>query len=265
MRMRTPRTAFTLLELLIVVGVIGILMALALAVGARVAGSGKQTKTADTIKALDVILNDYVNTQGGVPPPTVLDPRASTPPNNTYIQPIADAVMADPVSGNFDKVINSVGLFLVQARDAAGSDSMLKGINSRLIRTYDPDGPDTAPGAPDWATQPELLTAFDGWDRPIRYVHPKFGGLLYGPWPNATDPSQNIMTQDVLGAAPSGRQYGITMLRRNRHQLAAGQIGDSDGGTSRGGTPYFYSAGPDGDPSTLEDNVYSVKPEFPKD
>ena len=33
-----------------------------------------------------------------------------------------------------------------------------------------------------------------------------------------------------------------------------GQTADSDGGVCPGGQPYFYSAGPDGDPSTVEDN-----------
>lgn len=260
---RARRTAFTLLELLIVIGVIGILMALALAVGARVAGAGKEHKTAGTIKLLDTVLNAYVSTAGGIPPPVVTDPRPNST-NTERLQPVADGRMPDPSGGADGPVINSVGFFLVQARDAAGSEGFLKGIDTRLVSSFDADGPDPSAGNPDWAAQPEMLTVFDGWGRPMRYVHPRFGGMIHGPWANPSmPPTLYVQTSDVLGPAPAGKQYGITQLRRNRLPQA-GQPGDSDGGVPRGGTPYFYSAGADGDPATLEDNVYTIKPEFPK-
>jgi len=53
-------------------------------------------------------------------------------------------------------------------------------------------------------------------------------------------------------------------IRRNRlikvDRDTPDLVPDSDGGLTSGNRPYFYSAGPDGDPSTLEDNVYSNAP-----
>jgi hypothetical protein len=71
-------------------------------------------------------------------------------------------------------------------------------------------------------------------------------------------------TEDLIGLAPkkpTARTYTLTTIKR----LAAGSAdpANSDGGTSPDARPYFYSCGPDGDPSTTADNVYIVTPTFP--
>jgi hypothetical protein len=61
---------------------------------------------------------------------------------------------------------------------------------------------------------------------------------------------------DILGSAPSpATGYYPAEIRRDPAQK------DADGGLTTN-RPYFYSAGPDGDPSTIEDNVYTVQPQI---
>ncbi len=245
----TRQPAFTLIELLIVIGIIAILVGIAITVGAKVLSSGKERLTLDALKVLDQSLAEYVASKGGNPPATVDDPRPGNTGATIYIQPVADATnMADGVT------INSVGLYVAQCRGLASVDAIFKGLDAKIFRLYDPDG--TSAG---WDNQPELLTVFDGWGNPIRYVHPAFQGLIYGPWPTLSTPTASVPTSAVLGAPPANRAYGIVDIRRNNQ---AG--GDADGGRGPGGRPYFYSAGPDGDPSTIADNVYLNQPQIQK-
>ena len=124
----------------------------------------------------------------------------------------------------------------------------LKGIDPKLIKSRPKDN-----------FTPALRTIVDAWQRPIRYVHPKFDGLFHP----TGDPAGFMTLSDaaVLGPPPQGRIYATDGVRRN-NAAAGGEPADSDGGLCVGNHPYFYSAGPDGDPSTIEDNVYSVKPQF---
>lgn len=263
------RRAFTLIELLIVIGIIGILISLALAVGFRVASAGREQQSLETIKSLDVSLTEYIAVTGGNPPPLARDPR---PRNNDgssnliYYQPVADARAITPSTGGSEPepMINSVGLYMSQAKGLPSVEAIFRGLDARIVRETDVDGPKPPQQQPDtdYTNQWPVPTALDGWGRPIRYVHPKFHGLVTA---NPSQPDGYVMTNDplLLGPEPSGRRYGIVQIRRNN--VATGNTGaDSDGGMCAGGRPYFYSAGPDGDPSTLEDNVYLVRPQVQK-
>src|SRR5947209_1321100 len=74
-RPRSHAPAFTLIELLIVIGIITLLIAISVVVGTKVVSSGKGRATEGIIKALDMTLTDYVDSQGSLPPPYVGDPR----------------------------------------------------------------------------------------------------------------------------------------------------------------------------------------------
>lgn len=244
------RAAFTLLELLIVVGVIALLIGLALAVGHHVSGAGREEKTRYTLKALDQVLEEYIAQAGGIPGPTVEDPRTTAPPGQRYLQVVADAHTNE--GGGGGRIINSVGLFEVQCRAQPSAAAAFQGLDTRFLRELDVDSNGSNWGDP----FPPLRTTFDAWDRPIRYVHPKLHGLIYDP---SGDPPGPKPVSVLLGPAPSGSQYLVNAIRRFRDTTS-----DADGGMCRGGRPYFYSAGADGDPATLEDNVYLLRPEFQK-
>lgn len=258
--MLTTRRAFTLMELLIVIGVIAILVGLALAIGAAVSGAGKQAKTQELLKVLDTSLSEFIASSGGIPGPTVVDPRPNPNANAALLQPVADAWTPDAPGC----MINSVGLYMVQCESQPSAAAVFKSLDAKFIRKWDPDG-SADPNAAD--VSPWLSTAFDGWDRPIRYVHPAFDGLILGPtYPNGTDPATAVPTPTVLALSGSP-QFAVLQIRRNNKPTPVGaptDQADSDGGICRAGRPYFYSAGADGDPSTVADNVYTTKPEFEK-
>lgn len=247
---RVPRAAacrgraFTLMELLIVIAVIAILVGLALAVGARVAGSGREDKTRYTIKALDQSLDAFLSATNGIPPPALRDPRAPGSADPMPLLPVADAYTPDGTGG----IINSVGLYETQCRAHPEVAAVFKSMDTRFLRELDQDGNDISPGDP----FPVLKTMFDAWDRPMRYVHPQLDGLLL-----ATGGGP-VQTVGVLGEPADGFAYFVTQLRRN----STAPESDADGGICRSGRPYFYSAGADGNPATTEDNVYVTRPEF---
>lgn len=236
------RPGFTLLELLMVIGIISILIIISVAVAHRVTGTGKAEATKQTLRVLDSALNAYIESKGSPPPPWVVDPRPGNPTNNQYIIPIADAANAsDPMT----RPINTVGLFILQCREVAEANAAIQGLDNKVLREYDPDGENTA-----WANQPQLMTAVDGWGNPIRYVHPVFKGIV-------TDSSGSgpATTANVF-PAPPGKQYGIQQIERT--------ASNSDAGLNLTSRPYFYSCGPDGNPATTDDNIYIETPRFQK-
>lgn len=247
------RRAFTLMELLIVIAIIVVLMAIAVTVGASVISGGKAQQTRNTIHALDTLLNDIMQANGGLPGPLVEDPRDST-----KMIPIADARNMGSATKH---TINSVGLFLLQAGTTSTSSDALKGIDSKLIRLYTPY--DESEAGEDNVV-PELTTVMDAWGRPIRYVHPAFHGPIYGPdLMNPSQPSSPLAVADVLPGTTA--KFTFDVIRRNAVTTPdASPVGDpdSDGGYCPNNTPYFYSAGPDGDPSTTKDNIYTKEPKF---
>lgn len=273
--------AFTLVELLIVIGVIGILISIVLTIGARVAQGGKVRLTEQTIRVLDMTLESLIADQGVLPPAYVADPRFAPQGGQTPMIPIADArdfsesyssgQPGQPVLAGH-QMINSVGLFLLQTQSAPGAAEVAKGIDSRLIRRFDPDYSDDVFGAAGGGHQPTLPTVFDAWNRPIRYVHPQFDGFIFGPNYSqgiVTNPAAAVALQDVMNPINPNHLFSIQMIRRNASATTSGggpanRLPDSDGGRCQSNSPYFYSAGPDGDPSTTSDNVYTTAPILPQ-
>ncbi len=266
------RRAFTLIELLVVIAIIAILIGLVVVVAGKVAGAGKQKQTEQVLRSLDSMLEAYTRSKG-VPPATVLDPRPQTggPGSLKYIIPIVDGrnFTVPPPPNEHPTYINTVGLFLLQCKQVPEVDVMIKGIDPKMVREYDPDVAD--PAAPNFGQQPSLLTAFDGWGRPIRYVHPAFKGVIVTDITSAANPLAQL-TKTVLGDAPPGRQYGITSIRRANNLFdriapfppSTEKVPfDADGGMPVGSTPYFYSSGGDKDPGTTDDNVYTTRPKSP--
>ena len=229
---------FTLIELLVVVLIIAVLVGIGLAVGARVVEGGKVSQTRDLLKTLDNVLNSYRTATDSLPSAAIIDPRQDegNPTGTIVYLPMADAWDADN-----DRMINSLGVFLAEARRVPDAAAVLDNIDPERYQEfrYTAGTPSTSPGA----TEPLLLTVLDAWGNPIRFVHPAFHGV------------RTLEDVDaIIGPAPMGSYYPEE-IRREPGQR------DADGGLTTG-TPYFYSAGPDGDPSTIEDNVYTTEPKI---
>jgi prepilin-type N-terminal cleavage/methylation domain-containing protein len=283
---RNRRNAFTLLELLIVVGIVAALVAVTTLVGTAVINTGKKRATLGVLQSLDEALAAYIDKKGTIPPALVEVPVGQLPTTvagempsyngtqMTGIYPALDGVARDD-NTNEMAIVNSVGLFIESAKAVPEAQEVINSINTRYIRTYTANEDQ----------QPVLLTAFDAWDNPIRYVHPKFDGIIEreprslgdaGEPINYNNPAKGFFTPGALPPSSQWVRLRMKAIRRNRlvdadygdggrdsggglNQQSLSDfdlIPDSDGGLTQGNRPYFYSAGPDGDPSTIEDNIY---------
>jgi prepilin-type N-terminal cleavage/methylation domain-containing protein len=281
------RHAFTLVEILVVISIIAVLVAITTMVGTSVVNSGKNKATLGILQTLDSALAAYIDTKGDNPPALVAIPYANLPasiqnqyqPDEVVYYPAIDGRGREGTSGDLIEV-NSVALFIESVKTVPETQDLVNSINPRYIKNYSADE----------NIQPFLLTAFDAWDNPIRYVHPKFDGIIERERRALMDAGEplNIINPNkpffVAGALPVDAANVVRMnfVRRNRlidadfgeDGLAGGGGGlnlgtlsdfelvpDSDGGLTSGNRPYFYSAGPDGNPATLEDNIYITPPQ----
>lgn len=267
------RPGFTLIELLIVIGIIAVLMGIAIVVGMRVTDSGKNKSTKDLLLALDTIYTAAQNGNSGqVLPPLIADSRLFSNRNDpaaTLWIPVADARAKSGQNGGDNLMLNSAALFLWQARQYPEAAKAIESLPTKLIKNMDPDDPETTSGAAanesNVVGQPQLPTPIDAWGNPIRYVHPAFDGLIQGGGGTAASYKalNTVITPPTSGRLLFG-EIRRNAIKRGDPTTDPALAADSDGGTCVGGRPYFYSAGPDGDPSTIEDNVYSLQPTLPK-
>lgn len=267
------RSGFTLIELLVVIVIIGILAGIALVIGNSVTQGSKSRVTEDVMRVLDGTLTEYTAEKGKVPS-VFTDDRGRE-------WPLVDA---RPNGSTFTSAATpSLALYFLALREAPGVEQLASGIDSRFVRRGGPDGKAVAlkmPGVT--GNDPEIkkrgdpnptpitdsLWVLDGFGNPIRFVHPKFHGG-HGEYFNSTGatltPTRPSMTLQV-GAGSATVEYRRSARPYNPippETLAKGTVGDADEGLCVGGRPYFYSTGPDGDPGTNTDNVYTTRPTFP--
>lgn len=257
MRLRASRSdrrlAFTMIEILLVVGIIVILAVLALTVGNKVAGSAKVTATKKRLDQLDAALAAYFKAKGGYPPAFVLDPRPALSAAKNAI-PIIDGQYGP--NATTSPALNTVGLFLLQSKGLPEVEKAVSTLGSDALKEVDVDSQGT--GMPDLAKQPRLLTVLDAWGNPIRYVHPTFHGYVHGATADTPIATDKVLEKGAMGAQLT---FPITPIWRHPATTTYPKA-NADGGLTKGGKPYFYSAGPDGDPSTTDDNVYTEQPDF---
>jgi prepilin-type N-terminal cleavage/methylation domain-containing protein len=265
---------FTLIELLVVIAIIGALIALTLLIGGAVVSGAKSRQTADTIKVLDNVLTEHRATTEAPVPWYVKAPAANN--GAGWIVPLVDGVWQPDTFSNGVQTksqIPALAWFLKDVTEytpVASAEALVNSIDAKLrLINVEQSGNNTVaidrmPG--------KRIDVVDAWGNPIRMVHPKFAGVI---------PPNNAVGNDGGGMQtianyvipPSGggvflepqfrRNYVSDADRAARKDSGQPYLrGDSDGGSCNGDTPYFYSAGPDGDPSTREDNVYSVRPKF---
>ncbi len=238
--MSRPR-GFTIVELMVVVGIIAVLIALAVLVGRSVTGSSRETLTRDTMKVLTDAVVAFQGDRLKAPPPVV-----AVPWDTARLMPVADAVDS---AGN---LIDSTAWLLFQLKDSGNAAGAIANLASRFRATGTPTSGVTVP--------PEVSfgTIVDAWNKPIRYVHPAFDGQIYGPeFKRPSDPTAQVPLVEILGPAPVGRTYQTAGIRRNASD-------DADGGLCTNEQPYFYSMGEDGNATTTADNVYAARPKVAK-
>lgn len=239
---RTPtnqRRAFTLIELLVVISVIAVLVSLTLAAGSKVVSVGRERGTQWTLQTLDSMIADYIQSNGTIPAPIVKDPT-----NSSREVAIIDGGVG---SGSADlEAFDSTAWLIYQLRSEGSSAvAAIEQLDDRVRKI----GFSTTSVANRTSTGTLTTRILDVWGNPIRYVHPRFGGIR-GEGANATD-----RVDDAIGN--TSLNYLYTQFSRDPKNKK-----NSDGGSPVARRPYFYSAGADGDPSTVDDNVYVIRPNF---
>lgn len=259
------RRGFTIIELLVVIGIISVLAAIVLVAGGKVLAGGKQNATRDVIRILDTSLESFTAGKGGLPEPiwkinltgTVVDLATQR------VVPVADARdggnLPGPTGGDTTVgMINSSGLYIAQAITDASAKSHLDAIPPKFIQQRSVIG-STAP-----ATK-LISTPIDAWGRPIRFVMPVFDGVI-GARPLTEVGAALAMDQPTFPVKKPADQWAMATIRRNNfrpNELPPFIVSaDSDGGKCIGKRPYFYSTGEDLNPATTTDNVYSTQPTF---
>lgn len=263
------RRAFTIVELLIVVVIIALLASIGLYVGRMVAEGGKRRATQNTLQILDQVLNEYQAAKSGKVPLALIDGIG-----NDY--PMFDGRVAGSGFGFTEaaQANPSLSIFLAHARTEAGAvDQALSKIDPKYVERISTIV--TAWGNPVLPNNvgpiPGVIIK-DGWGRPIRFVHPELHGG-WGPGYRKDTASTSASTFAPVSNRPFyviSRMPGVELRRScwpfNPAARGAGEIGDADQGKCTGASPYFYSCGPDGDPGTVDDNIYSNKqPTFDSD
>ncbi len=278
MRSSRAARAFTLIELMVVILIIAILVAISIAVASRVTESGKTTASQEIVRTLDSMLTSYMaHLDGNVPKSVVLDPAAAT----STVCPIIDGRYASrtvaPSSAMYsaaaDPAQPSTALLLL-AMERDGFAEQLKGLDAKFVQQSTPTGYgwswDSKTKTVSGSLSPVAFTGrqvVDAWGRAIRFVHPAYdggAGKYYSPT------SMMIENRDSMEVeiASKGGSVKADFSRSFRpfaptDSVPSDAVGDADEGLCPGNTPYFYSAGSDGDPGTREDNVYTKEPSFP--
>ncbi len=250
---RRPRArAFTLIELLIVIGVLVILIALTITIGTKITASGRARAAADTIRVLDGSVSEWSAQTGDPAPSKVLAPEAGG--GDPIEQPIIDGRPegADPD----EPALPSVEMYTAAILQEGGLESVFSGVTSSWIAAA------TVPTDASNGALPAYRLV-DPWGNPLRYVHPVYDAG-WGPYWDGNSLTSRP-TLSPLDATEDAYQRSWRPFDPNDTQRTSAWVGDADEGVCVGNSPYFYSAGPDGDPGTIEDNVYSSVPDFPVD
>lgn len=267
---RIGARAFTLVEILVVLAIISILITISVVVAGRVTQGGRVRATENLIKVLDNALTSYMADREGKVPAVIRDDAGEYFPLWDGREDTNNAVDRDQHPAQ-----PSLALFLHLAKDVPAIDELLKGIDARFvqrvatIRVFSHNNPlrkrETASGP---LVDVSGVTILDAWGRPIRFVHPAWDGGGGKFWDGNSEVARDLIAFDVDSDGNVGEAGEV--LRRSYRPFnptgvpVATPVGDADEGLCVNNRPYFYSAGPDGDPGTREDNVYgAVRPTFP--
>ncbi len=251
---RRKRRGFTLLEIMIVVGIIVILVSIVLAVGGALAGNQNVRRTEATMEILDKALSEWEllmrrqlswGIDGQMPDGTP-NPRANydIQEDTMHIFLISDMLDDVGVSSDLRTILAQIDSahYVRYEYDGPGgrpspvdpSAWILEG-NLTPFQATEPD-PNVAQWATDAANWYGKHTALDAWDRPIRIIHP---GRLRDPNDLITGPAD----EDGTVRTPLEDVYGIAVNAK----------------------PYFVSSGPDGRFGSLATSATQAQQEAARD
>ena len=279
--------AFTLIEIMVVLVIIAILITISVVVASKVTQGGKVRATEDLIRVLDNALTSYMaETEGKVPAVywDEADPPRPFPVWDGRYTPTPGSTSPDNVDRDLDPAEPSQAVFMLMARQVPAVEAILKGIDARHIQRLTQvrvgihNQPAQKRATSNTTVDAESFYIKDAWGRPIRFVHPAWDGGGGPYWDGA-----NMVARDPIEfdygtngspprQGPDGNRQTLERLRRSykpRDPASAPPaprttiVGDADEGLCIADRPYFYSAGPDGDPGTRGDNVYTTRPTFP--
>jgi len=237
---RPSRRAFTLLELLVVIGIIAILIGLLVGAGVAVLRNGKTSGTRGVLQSLDRALGEYMMANNNNIPPFSAAQFACVPgrdgPNGLFSgnDPNGDTNPAAYISSGRMPQRPDSSVFVRQARGIGDVDSILGAIPDRfsVVTAIPRDSPtDTNCGDNEFDASPSFI---DSWaNTQWRGLEGSIGTAVETAWP--------IREQSLI-------YYVHPNNRRDRSDTATDQYPDAQElyGDTVNGRPYFFSAGPDG-------------------
>jgi prepilin-type N-terminal cleavage/methylation domain-containing protein len=243
--MRPRRGGFTLLEILVVIGIILLLVSIGVIGFRALDQSGKVTKT--TLENLRSMFNEYEQrTKLREQPPSMwLDDSPANPANNPNANLWhAQVRLTGPTSVNsggdkrydWGAVANTQIVLAYVTRIPENKQVMTKIPSKQVHGTADGDkGKKLTPTGDEKTIDPPLV--LDAWNNPIIFVGSDgLTGVTF-----TSKSGEFRVTSTGLVSAPTGG-------------------GSVDPNTrSKSWRPFFASAGPDGDFHTGDDNVYSFE------
>ncbi len=236
------RRAFTVLELVVVIGIILILMALALSVTSAVLASNDRRTTETTFKLLEQAMESWqaqmgremsygrraVPAGGGGPPD-----YTGTTPNVAYDIYELNATSAYIIC------------ILLEQLAAPGSESadILAKIPGSALRFVPMNGA-TVLGEP----------------LPATWLPNRMPANALGLIRELVDPWGRRISSCFPGRAATKAELANPTIYTDANDGSVRTIDEQTIGVCRNRRPYFVSCGPDGDFNTAEDNIYSYEP-----
>lgn len=268
------RRAFTIIELLVVVGIIGILVSIGLFVGRAVVSKGKRVATEGLIQVADKALEAYYDKKGEGPSDRYTYKNKTGEIYEFALMDGRDGGNTTSFDVDKDPAFDSFARFALACKDVPEADAVLKSIaDPRQVRNVVVaagifDDPTTGS-----KTDLRSIEFIDGYGRPLRFVHPAFHGGFGSFLDQTQKPAQmssvrqNKKVTERRGSSTNKIDFRRSYRPFNPASLSASQdprkaVGDADEGLCPSSRGYFYSAGLDLDPGTREDNVYSAQPTF---
>lgn len=260
--------------MLVVVGIIAVLVSLAVVVGTKVIEGGRANATADLLRVLDQSRAAWqLNADQPIPAFLEVTEDGGLAPK---WYPMIDArLKGDTDYTSQPRVLpgsnqpNTINCYTALVLKDASIAPMFEQIDARFVKPSTVPLPDISGKRESWAA--EALDINDAWGRPVRFVHPTFHGGYGDFWDPKAKKMQTREFYEVQVPTSKGLPVRIEYRRswrpwdvtKEQGKVRDTWMGDADEGMCVGNTPYFYSAGGDGDPGTRGDNVYSTQPRYP--
>jgi len=271
-------TAFTVIELVIVLGILAVLVAITIGVAQRVTASGRAKATELFIQSLDTITDAFfqankgqlgnmiivVDDDGGTNPDRYAIPLIDGVPVNAAGVPLATTASGEPVI----HVASAAFLELMRQRSTDAAKG-IEGLDTTFLKRGEASSISPRYAIFGWRVNNdgqiqgalqrlnlEMRIPVDAWENPLHFVHPDFQGGHGVTFATGTSINRNLIE------FPQGGGSAGTFRRSARPSAVETVPGDADEGFTIGARPYWYSAGTDRNPGTIEDNIYTVRPRF---